>query len=343
MTMRFVDGFDHYDVTLEKWDVQTGGTFVAEIVQSEGRFTPGALRIGGNSFDGNLIKFIPDGDEYIAGFAMKFPVDCLFDLQFKTVSSGSLVGSMTVNPPDITLKDASGSVVATALGAVTAGPWKFLEFRCKQHPTLGEVELRESGITIASATGLNTGSVAISEVNWNSAPTSDDIFVDDLYVLDTTGSAPQNTFLGDTRVTVLRPKANGTNNNFTPTGAANNFQAVDETLSDQDATFVEAGQLGAKEDYDNQAFSDLGLAPGTIFAVQVVNSTKKTDAGRLDYRDKMVVAGTSFDNGTDVISTSGTYKMTTFVRDTDPSDDGAWTEAKVAAVGSGIEITFREM
>ncbi len=343
MTMRFVDGFDHYDVTLEKWDAQRGGAQVANIVQSEGRFTPGALEIGGNSLDGDLVKFIPDASEYIVGFAMKFPVDCLFALELRTVSGGALVGKLTCNAPDITLQDAAGTTQVTALSAVTAGIWQFIEFRCKQSPTLGELEVRVGGVLKGSATGLNTGSTVISEVDWDSSPTSADCFVDDMYVLDTTGSAPQNTFLGDTRVTVLRPKANGTNNNFTPTGAASNFEAVDETLSDQDATFVEAGQLGAKEDYDNQAFTDLGLAPGTIFAVQVVNSTKKTDAGRLDYRDQMIVAGATFDSGTDVVSTSGAYKMTTFVRDTDPSDDAAWTEAKVAAVGSGLEITFREV
>lgn len=343
MTMRFVDGFDHYDVTLEKWDAQRGGAQVANIVQSEGRFTPGALKIGGGSLEGDLVKFIPTASEYIVGFAMKFPVDCFFELELRTASGAALVGKLKCNPPDITLQDASDTTQVTALSAVTANVWQFIEFRCKQSTTLGELEVRVGGVLKGSATGLNTGATVISEVNWDSAPTSADCFVDDMYVLDTTGSAPQNTFLGDTRVTVLRPKANGTNNNFTPTGAASNFQAVDETLSDSDTTFVEAGQLGAKEDYDNQSFSDLGLSPGTIFGVQVVNSAKKTDAGRLDYRDKMIVAGVSFDDGTDVVATSGTYKMTTFIRDTDPSDSAAWTETKVAAVGSGIEITFREV
>lgn len=343
MTMRFVDGFDHYDVTLEKWDAQRGGAQVANIVQSEGRFTAGALEIGGNSLDGDLVKFIPDNDEYIVGFAMKFPTDCFFALEFRTVSGSNLVGKLTCNPPDITLQDAAGSTQVTALSSVTAGVWQFIEFRVKQHPTLGELEVHVAGVNVGSATNLNTGSTLISEVNWDSAPTSGDCFVDDMYVLDTGGSAPQNTFLGDTRVTVLRPQANGNTNNFTPTGAASNFEATNEQLSNSDTDFVEAGQLGAKEDYNNLTFADLGIAPGTIYAVQVVNSTKKTDAGRLDFLNQMIIAGTTFDNGTDVISTSGTYKMTTFIRDTDPSDDAAWTEAKVAAVGSGLEITFREV
>ncbi len=343
MAMQFLDGFDHYSVKLDKWDALRNPSQEANIVTSEGRFTPGALKIGGGSMEGDLVKFIPANNEYICGFALRFPSDTFFNVEFQTASGGALVGRMTVNAPDITLHDASGATVATALSAVTAVVWQFIEFRCKQSATLGELEVRVGGVTKASAINQNTGGTVISEFNWDSNPTSANTFVDDLYILDTDGSAPQNTFLGDTRITVLRPKADGTNNQFTPTPTSSNFQAVDETQHDADTTFVEAGQIGAKEDYDNTNFVDLGIAPGTIFGVQVVNAAKKTDAGQLKYKDQMRIGGTLFDDGTEVIATSGSYKMTTFIRDTDPSDSAAWTEAKVAATGSAFEITFREV
>jgi hypothetical protein len=118
---------------------------------------------------------------------------------------------------------------------------------------------------------------------------------------------------------------------------------VDETLQNDDTDFVESGQLGSAEDYAQKTFADVGLSPGTIFGVQTVNAAKKTDAGRLDYKDEMVIAGVRYDNGVENVSTSGIYKMTEYIRDTDPSDDATWTEAKVAAVGSGFTITFREV
>ena len=57
----------------------------------------------------------------------------------------------------------------------------------------------------------------------------------------------------------------------------------------------------------------------------------------------MVIAGTRYDSGTEVTATAGDYSMSTYIRDTDPSDSAAWTASKVAAVGSGFSITFREI
>ena len=74
-----------------------------------------------------------------------------------------------------------------------------------------------------------------------------------------------------------------------------------------------------------------------------MNNVKKTDAGTLRYLDSMTIGGLQFDNAVDVTATSGDYRMSTYIRDTDPSDSGAWTEAKIAAVGSSLTITFREV
>lgn len=338
--LQFLDSFDHYTTALEKWDSESGGT-TPIIDTTVGRFLNGSLRVGGNSMSGNLHKKLTPDDEYITGCGFFFPSDTLFSIVFQTASGQA--ARITFDAPNIELRNAANTVVHTALSVITAATWQFVECRVKQHSSLGEIEVRVGGATVGSAITVNTGSVIMDEIIMDASATSDFTYIDDLYVLDTTGTSPQNTFLGDTRITVTRPKANGNNNNFTPTGAATNFDATNDALHDGDATFVEAGQIGAKEDYDNDNFSDLGLSPGTIFGVQTVNAAKKTDAGRLDYRDQMIIGGVTFDNGTDVISTSGSYKMTTFIRDTDPSDSAAWTEAKVDACGSGFEITFREI
>lgn len=344
MAMQFIDGFDHYDNQLDKWDSETASNDAGSITQSRGRFTPGALALGATppSIGGFLRKKLPDSTEAIVGFALFAISGGFFNVVLRN-QSGGIVGSMTLSHPDIQLKNAAGTVVATASAVLTAATWQFLELRVKQSATIGELEVRVGSVTEASATNQNTGTNAINELEIDNAFQADDKFIDDLYILDTTGAAPQNTFIGDSRITVLRGKANGNNNQFTPTGSATNFGAINETLQDGDATFVEAGQIGAKEDYNQDDFVDLGISPGTIFAVQTVNTAKKTDAGQLKYKDQMVIGGVAFDNGTEVTATSVNYKMTTFVRDTDPSDDAAWTESKVAATGSGFEITFREV
>ena len=348
MSLLFLDGFDHYGLSIDKYDAQTitGGSH--HNVTTEGRFTPGAYHLlgfaGGTAGNGTLTKSLTTtAEEGIFGFALKYDESISFArFTFRNVS-GSEIGGISLAGPDIHVRDKDGDIVGTASGVLTVSVWQYIEVRVKSHATSGEVEIHVNGIQVLSVSALNTRGGAIGQWFITRGAETDDAWIDDLYILDNLGPAPQNTFIGDTRVTVLRPKANGNTNNFTPSGAATNFDAVDETLHDDDTTFVEAGQLGAKEDYDNFDFADLGISPGTIFGVQTVNAAKKTDAGQLKYRDQMVIGGTIFDNGTDVIATSGTYKMTTFIRDTDPSDGQAWTEDKVAAVGSGYEITFREV
>lgn len=347
MTMLFMDGFDHYDTDsiVEKYDFVQTGSLEAEIDNSFGRFVNGSIQMQDNN-TGFITKVLKQtSDEIIVGYAFFFTGVNLLMVRFKDDTGTTIATHANSGTGGEVFRGTnSGTSLGTYSGAWTTSTWQFAEIRCKRHPTLGEFEVRANGVIKFSATGLNTGAVDFDQIDFRpTGQNANDLWMDDMYILNTQGSAPQNSFLGDVRVTALLPKANGNTNNFTPTGASSNFEAVDEAIADQDATFVEAGQLGAKEDYNNKDFADLGLSPGTIFGVQVVNSTKKTDAGRLDYKDQMIIAGTAFDQGTDVVATAVTYKMSTFIRDTDPSDSAAWTEAKVAAVGSGLEITFREV
>ena len=348
MSLLFLDSFDHYDVMDEKWDSQFFGGNIKPVL-TEGRFTPGALQIKGSGGGGNRAKNLDPltSDHIIAGFAYNntgsdqyvgffYFTDNLSQKAQLNVDATSGVGTLTYK----------GHTLNTAGSIFTGSAWQHVEFRIKVHASLGELEIRRNGATVASLVTIDTSSVGFTgfesfhvEANNN----AQNHHIDDLYIFNDQGTT-NNTFAGDTRITVLRPSANGLDNNFTPFGAGTNFEAVDDAIHDQDATYVEAGQLGAKERYTQFDFSDLGISPGTIYGTQVVNAAKKTDAGQLKYKDQMIIGGIAFDNGQDdVIATSGTYQMTFMVSDTDPSDGGAWTEAKVAAIGSGIEITFREV
>lgn len=347
MTMLFIDGFDHYATSglAEKYDSVLTGTLELEIDGDFGRFVNGSIQMQDNNtgFISTILK--QTSNEIIVGYAFFFTGVNLLMVRFKD-NVGTVIASHANSGTGgaVFRGTQNGTELGNYSGAWTTSTWQFAEIRCKRDAVNGEFEVRANGVIVFSATGLNTGAVDFDQIDFRpSGQNANNLWMDDMYILNTQGAAPQNTFLGDVRVTALHAKANGNTNNFTPTGAINNFSAVADPIADKDLTFVEAGQLGAKEDYDNFDFADLGLSPGTIFGVQVVNSAKKTDAGKLDYKDQMIIAGSTFDQGLDVVATAVEYKMTTFIRDTDPSDDAAWTEAKVAAVGSGFEITFREI
>lgn len=345
MSLLFLDGFDHYTVIDEKWDAQIlSNDFV--ISHAQGRFTPGAIQVTGSGGGGNITKNITPSVEVIAGFAHNnLPADVYDGAWFFTDNLGGLAKLLVSAATGIGTFTYNGETVVTAGSVFTGSVWEHIEMRVKAHDSLGELEIRRNGSTVASGINLDTFPTGFTGfVSFSIGATHNSMvhFVDDLYVLNTEG-AVNNTFAGDTRITALRASANGLDNNFTPFGAATNYEAVDDLQHDQDTTYVEAGQTGAKESYNNFDFSDLGISPGTVYGVQVVNAAKKTDAGQLKYKDQMIVGGIPYDNGSEVIATSGTYQMTFMIRDTDPSDNGTWTEAKVAALGSGLEITFREV
>jgi hypothetical protein len=349
MSLLFIDSFDHYTEITDKWDANnfTGGTGTY-CTQTRGRFTPGALQYTGfedgtgrNSGNANITKILPPSDEVIYGFAFWADATPGANTIVLRDSAGVLIGGITFVGNDIELVSAGSGVVGTATSSMTSLSWQFYEVRVKRHATLGEIELRKGGALVLAVTGLNTGTNSIEQLWLSHVAETDSSYLDDLYVLNTAGTT-NNWFLGDTRITTLRPKANGVLNNFTPSEATS-WESTDEQLHDRDISYVEAGQMGASEDYTNKSFDDVGIAAGTIFGVQVVNACKKTDAGRLDYKDEMVIAGNRYTTGVDNIAVSGNYKMTTYIRDTDPSDDGTWTEDKVEAVGSGFTITYREV
>lgn len=342
MALVFLDGFDHYTNLLDKWN-SVGPANTSDFIA--GRFGGLAVRQQSQNGSTSIVKNLGPQTELFVGFALFNPTIAIIDasmFRFRD-AAGVVIATMKVTPVGEVKLEAGGQTVTSVSGTMKAIQWQFIELHYQPNNTAGIFECRVGEAVVATITGDTTTQAdndveAISILDGiNNSPR---FLIDDLYVLNTTGTS-NTAYLGDTRITTLRPKANGVINNFSTTSPSN-FQAVDETQMDSDITFVEAGQLGAKEDYDNESFADLGVAPGTIFGVQTTNASKKTDAGTLKYKDQMVIAGTRF-SGVEVTAGSGNYFCTTFVRDTDPSDDATWTEAKVAAVGSGIEITFREV
>ena len=345
MAIQFIDSFDHYTLISDKWDAENG-TDVAHCATNAGRFSLGAYHntgfAGGQAGAGTITKHLPDPQiEMIVGFAWFFEADASTKVIFRN-STGSVIGGVYCNSTSLKALDKDGATVSTAALTLTNNTWQFIECRVKSHATLGEIEIRVNQVIKIALTTEDTRGGDIAQLHIDHGTKIDDSYIDDLYILDTVvGAAHEKTFTGDVRVTVLRPKANGTEINFTPTEATN-WESTDDALHDGDTSYVEAGQFGATDNYENFTFADVGISPATIYGVQVVNATKKTDAGALRYTDNMVIAGTYYASA-EVTANSAIYSMSTYPLGLDPSDAGIWTESKVAAVGSGFTITFREV
>ena len=359
MALLFMDGFDHYDrhslITLGnrlKWSSSTLGLKIYA-TQDEGRYGPGALKIEGTGGGGWIIRTVEGlaSDELIVGFSF--------------MSTGSRTTHVylhhdkgtTETAPRLALNGVQGGTgsigVFTPGGATCAAPnvlpddtWVFVEFRVKLGTSDGEIEVKIDGVVVCSETNVNTLGTArvLIGVRIEATANAQLDWIDDLYLLDTTGS-DNNTFLHNgvltPRITVLRPKANGSINTFTngdPLSAAANWETVDDTLANEDDDFITSSVIGASEAYTMQTFADVSITSGTIHGIQVSNCVHNLGPSTLYLLNEMVIAGTRYDSGNKVSTTIDDYKAYSYIRGTDPSDSAAWTEAKVEAVGSAFSI-----
>lgn len=364
--LQFIDGFDHYYITNDagfqgggaamgqKWDAQfSNGEIYPRI--GTGRFGGNALLLQTSGGGGSTTKDLTTPQaELIVGFAYKPHVSILHDVRVEFVNSiGGVIKAILDSTTGIITVDIPGTAgVCASSPVITNGSWQYIEFKVLEHDTAGTVEVKRNGSTVCSATALDTGVTGgkLTNVRFVATNNGQLDYIDDLYLLDTTGTT-NNDFLGDCRVATLHAVSDGATNNFTLfddgtqtySPITDNFSAVrnepDLTIA-RDHNYVESGLIGAREIYNPAAFTDEIIA---IHGVQVVNNAKKTSTGVLKYRDEMTIAGIQYDNGTDVATGTGDYHMSTFIRDTDPSDNLAWTVAKVNAVGVGFTITVKEL
>lgn len=367
MALQFIDGFDHYYLSndvgftggtaaiTQKWDTTLlAGEMYPQL--NVGRFGKGALRVKSSAGGAHVQKNVPTPkDELIVGFAFlpNATSAWITEIRFVFSTAEYLFMNLNMSTGTMSVVSSNGAVnTVTSAGVLTVGVWSYIEFRVKVHSTAGEVEVYKDEVQKINLTSVNTGTTGATIQNLRITSTNNLQleYIDDLYLLDTTG-ATNNTFLGDSRIGTLNTSADGAINTFSRTsdnvGDTSNYLAVqdeDGLLSDRDHSYVESGLIGASEAYTNKTLAAAGiLSISNIYGVQVVNNTKKTATGVLRFKDEMVIAGTVYDNGTEVTASTGDYHMSTFIRDTDPSDSAAWTEAKVDAVGSGFSITFREV
>ncbi len=158
---------------------------------------------------------------------------------------------------------------------------------------------------------------------------------DDLYLLDLTGAAPNNDFLGDIQITALNPNGNGATNDFTGSDAdsTDNYLHVDEAVPDWDTSYVESSTVSHVDLY---TYEDLSGTP-TIYAVQAVAVVKKDDASAKTSKLLTRVNGTNYE-GSAFAPTNGAYGYFTEIWALNPDDSATWVKADVDGAEFGIKV-----
>jgi len=347
MAYQFSASFDYLTTASQLFDTVSGAV---AFNSASARFT--STHGQGVSFPQNsfLKKILPSSQPtLIMGAAVKFGslnnnttfVFGLFDTN----------GSLTVPQTCLVVNSAGalqfyrGTPTTNAIGAasasvISAGAWHFIEIQVTINNSTGSVQAWVDGNSVIGPTGsLNTRSQTLNSANMLSIgdigggfSIGTNMVMDDLYCFDTTGSV-LNSVAGDSRFVVAMPSGPGAYTQFTPAGAAQNWQCVDEIPPNDDTDYVADGTTGDRDsyDYESQSFS------GNAIMVVPWARVRKDDAASRSIELSVLNGGNdAFSSSIPVLSTYSYVNGGAFT--TNPNGGGAIDQTAFNATEFGAKI-----
>lgn len=330
MSLEFYDGFDHYNNATNyqrKWDTATTGTAVVT-----GRFGGQA----GWLSSATAVKTLTAVQTRVCGFAFYFNAGSLSatnTCQF--MDAGTTQVNLIVTSAGALQVTRNGTQLGITAGGVIVGlTWYYIEMKVKIDPTTGTYEVRVNGVNVLSGTGANTRATANSTTNQlQMGPfASAGIYIDDLYVCNTSGSV-NNDFLGECRILTSLPTGDGASTNWTPSTGANHWANVDDNPPNDDTDYNSDSTVG---DIDLYTFPSVSPT-GAIGAVQVTICARKDDAGVRQLSEVCRSGGTNF-VGANTFTMASTYSMYREIMETDPNTSAAWTNTGVNNAQFGVKV-----
>jgi hypothetical protein len=233
-----------------------------------------------------------------------------------------------------------GTLLLTSYsGAYYFDEWFYLEIYCKIHATAGEVQVRVNTKTVLSLVTANTQATSLAYFDATGFGARIVSFsspfvaaIDDHYFCDTSGSV-NNSYLGNIRIKNQLPVSNGDNIDFTPFGAASNWQAARNTLLADTPSYNYSPTIG---DYDLYNMDPILNAP-VVHAIQTRMGLRQDDATQL-IAHAIIKAGGTLDEATldHYLNQTFTYYLDIWERN--PHTGVGWTGTEVNALQAGPKV-----
>jgi hypothetical protein len=230
--------------------------------------------------------------------------------------------------------NAAGTIIATSTQNISAGVWYYIEAKVVISDTVGICVVKLNGVTWINFSGdtKNAGtlsSVSNIQLGWSTSVTA----WDDLILMDDTGAAPYNDFIGERVIRPMRPNGVGAVTGLTPNSAVANWTTVDEDPWSATADYNSATATAT----DTYAFSDVsGLT--SVDAVQVAMYALKMDSGSRNIRAVQRTSGGTQVESVDFPLSTTIAPYQGAIRLTDPSG-ATWTQSLVNSAEYGVKIT----
>ena len=341
MALRTMEGFD--DNLAASRHVQADG-----VISSSYGVNGNGMRVGDTS--GDMFAVSVDGvsgDVNTVGFNIKI-VTGLTGHAIMTIlgsfvhgtwsSYGSIAIEYDAANNRLEVQDRDGSTYAAANTFYT-NTWYYLEFQWLVNNGAGSWELKLDTTTVASATGrdtLHTYVPIYCRIGGYNSTDIDDVYIDNFYYLDDTGSF-NNDFLGICSVETDLPDGNGNSSVLVGSdgNSTDNYLLVDNNATAPPATaeYVESATEGDKDTY---AMSNL-TTTGTVHGIMTSLYAQKDDSGAKFVRPVVRSGGTDYP-GTSFALANATYVVNDECWDVDPDTSTTWLYSGVNSAEVGPEV-----
>jgi len=367
MSLIWIDGFDAYNVGGSGDSISPPSQYDAtailrssEYVDANNVFCATDSRTGrGRSLrfaadtasngNGWLRKAFPAKGEIVAGFAYKYvptTLDEVVRFEYDNLfGSRNRMMSVYINGnAGLTISVGSNNPVAySPPNIIFPNVWHYVEVKYKPRVSGGRIVVRVDGVTFIDYNGktkpddlpevVNTLFWGQSSGEWsNSSQLYVYNWIDDLYVLDTTGTS-FNDFLGDVVVHSMMPASDeGPNQGNQFGGGLAKFTAIDEIGPDEDLSYIYSNTVGVKEMFGINPLPDNII---DVLAVGVCVRAKKDAAGISNY--KICARLDSIEEQSAMLTAPTQYITRQFILETKPGG-GAWDKEAVEDMHFGFEL-----
>lgn len=340
MAFLWMDSFDHYATAQIGAKYPTNGGSPA-ISSGNGRRSSDCLRLDAAADTITTPNAAPGNTTVVCGAAIELAsLGATAELFTVVTTAGAVQMCITVKT-DGAIEARRGTSGGTLLGTsastgiISAGAYAYVELKALISTTVGTVEVKVNGTTVLTLTGQNNANNGTND--WTAVKLLGNASIasidyDDFYVLDGTGSAPLNTFLGDVRVDARMPTADGATTQWTPATGTDNYAMVDEIPPDGDTTYNSTTTV---DNIDTFTVQDAPVVGATILAVQQCTYVKKSDSGTTTVAAVVRSGGTDYVQ--DNVNPTTSYAFAVQPLPEDPDTSAAWVEADFNAAEFGYK------
>lgn len=222
------------------------------------------------------------------------------------------------------------NLLAAGVTAFSVGQWYYIELDAVIHPTAGSATLRVNGVPEATILNANTRQSANSfaaKLQWWSGIAAE-YLIADLYARDDQAPAAETGFMGDIAVTPCPVIGAGAYAEFTPTGAADNWECVNDPTPNADTDYVVSGTPGQRDTY-----KVMPPGNGTVRSLALAFSTRKDDGGGRQLAALVRSNNTDYPSAGQAVADAYGYKL--FFYPTNPATGLLWTPTQIGNADFG--------